>query len=66
MLKESVNLLLFEHPSTQEGKLARQAMMSLKDLRAQVVEVKEILADEQRAHEQKTKALKSKKNKKKK
>jgi hypothetical protein len=64
LLKESISFLLYEHPSTQEGKLARQAIMGLKDLRQQIEEVRGMLADEQRDLQQK--AAKSKKNKKKK
>ncbi|XP_055600242.1 SET domain-containing protein SmydA-8-like [Uranotaenia lowii] len=39
-LKESISMLLLEHPSTPEGQLTRKAMQDLKIIRTELVEIR--------------------------
>ena len=48
LLKDAINMLLFEHITTPEGQLTRRAMMELKQIRQQIEEV-QILVDEDAA-----------------
>uniref|UniRef100_A0A1W7R8A5 Putative histone tail methylase n=1 Tax=Aedes albopictus TaxID=7160 RepID=A0A1W7R8A5_AEDAL len=47
-LKESISMLLFEHPSTPEGQLTKRAMHDLKDLREEMKQVKVIVPEIQK------------------
>ncbi|XP_062560550.1 SET domain-containing protein SmydA-8-like [Armigeres subalbatus] len=42
-LKESISMLLFEHPSTPEGQLTKRAMRDLKSLREEMKQVRSMM-----------------------
>lgn len=44
-LKESISMLLFEHPSTPEGQLTKRAMRDLKDLREEIKQTRAIVPE---------------------
>ncbi|XP_055623111.1 SET domain-containing protein SmydA-8-like isoform X2 [Toxorhynchites rutilus septentrionalis] len=45
-LKESVRMLLLDHPSTPEGRLSKRAMHELKELRGEIAQIRMIIGDE--------------------
>ncbi|XP_053686070.1 SET domain-containing protein SmydA-8-like [Sabethes cyaneus] len=44
-LKESISMLLFDHPTTPEGQLSKRAMCELKELREEISQVKALVED---------------------
>ncbi|XP_055597926.1 SET domain-containing protein SmydA-8-like [Uranotaenia lowii] len=45
-LKQAINMLLFEHPTTPEGQLSKRAMRELKELREEISYVRAMIEDE--------------------
>ncbi|EDS45653.1 conserved hypothetical protein [Culex quinquefasciatus] len=42
-LKQSISMLLFEHPTTPEGHLTKRAMQDLKELREEIAQVRALV-----------------------
>lgn len=47
-LKESISMLLFEHPTTPEGQLTKRAMHDLKELRKEIAQVQEMIIEDEK------------------
>ncbi|XP_065090728.1 SET domain-containing protein SmydA-8-like [Ochlerotatus camptorhynchus] len=50
-LKESISMLLFEHPTTPEGQLTKRALRDLKELREELAQVQEMVIEDEKEHD---------------